>query len=59
MVLIYIYCEITIAVGAANIHHLIQIQYKEKKDEKKKISPCDENSGFNLLTVFLYIIQQH
>lgn len=33
-------------IGLANIHHLIQIQYKEKKEKKrkKKFSPCDENS---------------
>ena len=37
-----------IVIGLNNTHHLIQVQYKEKKEEKRKkekiIYPCDENS---------------
>ena len=46
--LIYIYCVWINLIGSANIQHLIQEQYKEKKEgkrgKKEKIFFCDEDS---------------
>ena len=36
-----------ILIGSANIQHLIRVQYKEKKEEKRQekiIYSCDEDS---------------
>ena len=48
---IYIYYEMITKVGPAGI---ILFGYsKNKRNEKGKLSPCDDNSGFTPLTTFL------
>lgn len=42
--LVYIYGKMITAIGSANIPHTDTIKGKERKREKKEVSPCDENS---------------
>ena len=51
--MIYIHHEI-ITPSLVNNHHLIQIQ---KKTNRKEHFSCDENSGFTVLTTFIYNIE--